>query len=102
MATVSIALGRARNFSASRESLPVLDCDATEETITTDATSKVTVLAATSDYEQIFEVTATGGNVRVEFGPAPTASTTIGFLVLDGQTRHFGAKSGYKAAVTNA
>jgi hypothetical protein len=46
-----------------------------------------------------WSVTASGGNVWVLFGSNPTAVAESGYLILDGQTREFGAKSSQKVAV---
>ena len=62
------------------------------EDVTSSGTSaKTTMTAKTGDAAQ---VTASGGAVRVAFGPDPdndrTVAATDTILILDGQTREFG------------
>lgn len=50
----------------------------------------------------VWEVTASGGDVRVIFGDNPTATTTTGRRVVDGQTREFTGRPGQKMALIDA
>lgn len=76
-----------------------------KETITTSGTSQATTIAtpAANGDAYVWQVTASGGNIWVKFAASPTASAGNDWLILDGQTREFGASvAAEKVAVIDA
>jgi len=104
MATVHITLNGISNSGNAFTGVtqPVLDAiPAGKETITSSGTSQATTLAAANEF-QFFEIVATGGNVWIKAGTAPTAAESDDRLVLDGERVHLAAKTGHKIAVIDA
>lgn len=103
MATVTIVLGKATSkFGENNDPMPIPNAAYDEQQdITSSAASQPTTIVA-DDKRQYWSVTASGGNVRVVAGAAPTATATTGWLVIDGQTREFGAVLGQKLAIIDA
>jgi hypothetical protein len=106
MATVDIAIAAVQTRGSYGGTVPVIDpVPVDTDLITSSGTSQLTdfsVPAGTSGYVWVF--TVTGGNVRVKFSdnPVAVAAEDGGWLILDGQTREFGATAGHKAAVITA
>lgn len=108
MATVHITLARTRRRMTSQSSwdgltLPVADSvPIAAATASSSGVSTASAIAA-PDVNAFWSVTATGGNVFVQFGGAPIAASGQGWLILDGQTRDFGVSAiGEKIAVKDA
>lgn len=81
--------------------VPVVDGDAHSAfDITTTGSSQASGTAAAKD--GIAQLTITGGDVYVKFGKNPSVTSGTGFLMLDGSTRDFGVRAGYKVAVIDA
>lgn len=102
MATVNIVLTSARTKQTGGDLMPVADAEyAAQADITSSGSSQQANITA-SNNQQAWVITAAGGNVRVAFGANPTAAAGAGWLIVDGQTRDFGARHGQKVAVINA
>lgn len=97
MATVAVAFTLAMDGPA-----PVVAAvPGSVQSITSSGTSAASTITAGND--EICQITATGGNVWVKFGSAPTAAAGSDYLILDGQTREFGfVPPGAKVAVIDA
>jgi hypothetical protein len=108
MATVHITLGRLRGGNGreqiARPEAPVPDSvPIGSDTFSTSGTSTQSASLEAPDTFSFWSVTATGGNVYVAFGDDPVAAADFGWLILDGQTRDFGAcEAGEKIAVKSA
>ena len=71
------------------------------QTITTSGTSQASTIEATQGDQ--CEVTASGGDVFIAFGAAPTAASNSGYLIPNGATKYYGnLKPGDKVAVIDA
>jgi hypothetical protein len=106
MATVDIALAAAQSVGRSGGTMPVIDAIPIDtDLISSSGSSVQSDFAVPAGAAGLFWViTVTGGNVRVKFNDNPTAVAAEdgGWLVLNGQTREFGAVAGHKAAVITA
>lgn len=89
MATLHIELSVVNARAITGATLPVADsADVGADTKTTSAVSQLSDL--TGQLGQIWTVTATGGNVFLNFGAGtPVAASDDGRMILDGQTRDF-------------
>lgn len=97
MATLNVVFGRAMDGPAQ----VISGVGVSSQSITTSASSQASTVSAGNN--QVCELTVSGGNVWVAFGASPTASAGTSFLLVDGQTRHFGhLPAGTKVAVINA
>lgn len=72
---------------------------ATPEVFTSSGTSQSTT--ATSDGKAVARVVASGGNIWIAIGTAPTAVTNTGILILDGVPEYFRLEAGQKIALIN-
>ncbi len=82
MATVNVALSKGMN------GYPTTTTDArVSEVITSSGTSQASTSLALGG--EVVTITASGGNVWVKIGAAPTAEEGGDWLVLDGTTRYF-------------
>ncbi len=70
------------------------------EAITSTGASQQSVMTALAD--NIWVISAVGGNVWVRFGANPTAASGDDWLICAGQTREFQGKAGHKVAVVDA
>lgn len=113
MAFVQIEFGEVTGVSVDGTSLPVVDFDSCERETLTDATgsTQTSVVApgvasgSTRQTTAVAIVTAGAGAHWVSFGLDPTAeiSGAGSSLVLEGQTRVWTVRPGYKgAAIVNA
>ncbi|MBM7047575.1 hypothetical protein [Rhizobium lusitanum] len=101
MATVNIVLtttnARIQQQTASDDAI------ISQQDITLSASSQTSTVVATSlnGQDQFWEITTSGSNVRVAFGPnaSVTVTATTGRLIPDGSTRWFRATPGYSPAV---
>lgn len=97
MATVSIKLVRcsgkastglldgASAFMPVPESIPQ-----EEEEITSAGTHEVTTIASSANYiYEFWDITVSGGAVRMVAGTTPEATDSTGWLLLDGSNRQF-------------
>lgn len=106
MATVDIKLAASQGRNQAGAALGVPDSawqDA--DVITSSGTSQVSDFAVPANASGlVWILTVKGGAVRALFGGAPTAidSEDGGWLILDGQTRVFGAVGADKVAIINS
>ena len=76
-----------------------VNSDATNEVITSSATSQSTTATATG--KNYVRVVTTGGNVWLAFGTNPTAVTNTGRLLVDGVPEVYYLDDAWKVAVIN-
>jgi hypothetical protein len=101
MATVHIVIAEVENRAErSGATIPVIkSIPKSVETITTTVTSQPSTIE-TVESDDFWSVTATGGNVWIEFGITPVAAPGRGWLILNGETREFSASMvGEKLAI---
>lgn len=103
MATVRIVLGKVNNASM----VPVLMAvPINKVTFTSSGANQATAFAVENNdgdggRDDVWQITVTGGNVKVAFGPSPDATVDFDHIILDGQTREFSALALQKCAVTD-
>lgn len=68
---------------------------------TASSQTSTVIASPNGNQDQFWEITASGANVRVAFGPNATitVTATTGRMIIDGQTRWFRASGGYSPAV---
>jgi hypothetical protein len=97
MATFHVSFGRAGDSGI--EVMPARPN--ASQAITTSGSSQASTITAKQGDQ--CRVTVTGGNVYIAFGASPTAVSTTGYLLLDGDKDYFGAlNAGDKVAVIDA
>jgi hypothetical protein len=102
MASVHVVVASANTRAKTGATLPLpSSVPAAADTVTTSAASTQSSAAASAG--DIWSVTARNGDVFVKFGANPTAAADDGWLILQGQTREFGATAdGEKIALIDA
>jgi len=98
MATVNVTYFRPSILQGATAVYSV-NSDATNEVITSSATSQATTATATG--KNYARVVTTGGNVWLAFGTSPTAVTNTGRLLVDGVPEVYYLDDGWKVAVIN-
>lgn len=103
MATLHVVLARVSSRADTGMTLPTPESvEVDSDTVTPSGTSAVSSLTAAD--QDVWIVTAMGGNAWLKFGPdTPVAVSDDGWLIIDGQTRDFAAsaaaeKLAYKTA----
>ncbi|TPJ52712.1 hypothetical protein [Mesorhizobium sp. B2-6-4] len=96
MATVAITLGSVAQRTYNGAPIYGSVALGSQALASSGASQQSTVVSAapTDPIDKTFPVwsiTASGGKIWVKFGANPTASAGDGWLILDGQTRDFGA-----------
>lgn len=106
MATVSVVLSSVSNNARSglNAVMPVPDAvPAGKDSVTSSAASQQAAVTAPADADGLFwTITATGGNVWVQFGADPTASAGNDHLLIDGVPRDYAAAGSQKVAIIDA
>ncbi len=108
MATVDIMLTTVSGNGKAGVVMPVADAEPiVNKVITSSGVNQVAAITVASYTAAFWVITSTGGNIRCQFrsdgvDPVATAVEGGGWLVLDGQTREFAAKTGHKVAVITA
>lgn len=96
MATVGVTFFRT---SIIEESAACIEAqDMVSQVFTSSASSQATTATATAS-RNFVRVGASGGNVYLAFGTAPTAVTATGYLLLAGTSEVFHLPDGYKVAI---
>lgn len=103
MATVHVTLSRVKGRASTGSTMPVRDSvELFADTMTSSATSAQSAITA-PDLDCFWNVTVTGGNVWVKFGPNPTAGSGAGHLLLGGSYPDFSPITvGEKIAIKDA
>ncbi|MCA0000967.1 MULTISPECIES: hypothetical protein [unclassified Mesorhizobium] len=95
MATVAITLGSIAQRTYNDAPVYASVALGSQALASSGASQQSTVVSAAPDLIDktfpVWSITASGGKVWVKFGANPTASAGDGWLILDGQTRDFGA-----------
>lgn len=106
MATVSVVLSSVSNNARSglNAVMPVPDAvPAGKDSVTSSAASQQAAVTSPAEADGLFwTITATGGNVWVQFGTDPTASAGNDHLLIDGVPRDYAAAGSQKVAVIDA
>lgn len=106
MATVDIAIAGIQSRSLNGAFAPVIDpIPLDTDLLTSSASSQQSDFAVPATASgAVWQITVTGGAIRAKFGTDPTAVAAEdgGWLILDGQTREFGAFPGHKVAIISA
>jgi len=105
MATVNIVLTTSKTrVTSGSNSVPIPASVAKAgQNITSSGTSQQSTITGAAAGKDMWVITATGGNVYLDFGADPTAAAGDKYLVVADQTREFGVSvNSEKVAVIDA